>query len=159
MWKKIGLVALGIAIGCVLGVFLSMAYMGHTLAVGMFFLQEKELVNIGEAAEDAYHNEPNQVGIWALENYIKTLNNLKEERKSINVKNPYFILSPDTDLLFAHARLGKIYKQLGNDEKSRYHFEQAISYSKNTKCQSLNTQEDCEKMIDALDKSHIKSSE
>ena len=75
------------------------------------------------------------------------------------VKNPYFILTPDIDLLFAHARLGKIYKQMGNDEKSRYHFEQAISHSKNTKFKSLNTQEDCEKMIDALDKSHIKSSE
>ncbi len=152
MWKKIGLVALGIVIGCVLGVFLSMAYMGRTLATGMFFLQEKELVNIGEAAEDAYYNEPNEVAVWALENYIKTLNNLKEERKSINVKNPYFILSPDTDLLFAHARLGKIYKQLGNDEKSQYHLEQAISYGKNSQCKSVNTQEDCLKMLDALDK-------
>lgn len=159
MWKKIGLIVLGLAGGCVLGVFISMAYMGRTLAIGMFSLQEKEIFNIGQAAEDAYYNEPNQVAVWALENYIKTLNNLKEERKPATVKNPYFILTPDIDLLFAHARLGKIYKQMGNDEKSRYHFEQAISHSKNTRLKSLNTQEDCEKMLDALDKSHIKSSE
>ncbi len=159
MWKKIGPVFFGIVTGCVLGIILSMSYMGRTLATGMFLLQEKEILNIGQAAEDAYHNEPNQVAVWALENYIKTLNNLKEERKPAKVKNPYFILTPDIDLLFAHARLGKIYKQMGNDEKSRYHFEQAISHSKNTKFKSLNTQEDCEKMIDALDKSHIKSSE
>jgi hypothetical protein len=158
MWKKIGLVVLGIVIGCVLGIVLSMAYMGRTLARGMFVLQEGEVIKIGEAAEDAYYNEPNEVAIWALENYIKTLNDLKEERKPVNVKNPYLILTPDIDLSFAHARLGKIYKQMGNDEKSRYNFEQAISYSKNTKLKSLNTQEDCEKMLDALDKSHIKSS-
>jgi hypothetical protein len=158
MWKKIGLVVLGLVGGCVLGVFISMAYMGHTLATGMFLLQEKEVVNIGQAAEDAYYNEPNEVAVWALENYIKTLNELKEERKPAEVKNPYFILTPDIDLFFTHARLGKIYKQLGNDEKSLYHFEQAISYSKNTKLKSLNTQEDCLKMLDALDKSHINRS-
>ncbi len=154
MWKKIGLVILGIVIGCVLGVVLSMAYWGRTIATGMFLLQEKEVLNIGKAAEDAYYNEPNEVAVWALENYIKILNNIKEERKSINVKNPYFILSPDTDLLFAHARLGKIYKQMGNDEKSRYHLEQAISYSKNTPCKTVNTQEDCLKMLEHLDKEH-----
>jgi tetratricopeptide (TPR) repeat protein len=156
MWKKTGLVILGIVIGCVLGVFLSMAYMGHTMATGMFALQEKEIFNIGEAAENAYYNEPNEVAAWALENYIKTLNELKEERKSAEVKNPYFTLAPDIDLLFAHARLGKIYKQLGNDEKARYHFEQALSYSKNTELKSINTQEDCLKILDALDASHNK---
>jgi L-ribulose-5-phosphate 3-epimerase UlaE len=159
MWKKIGLAVLGPVIGCVLGVVLSMAYLGRTMATGMFMLQEKEILNIGEAAEDAYYNEPNEVAVWALENYIKTLNELKEERKPAKVKNPYFILTPDIDLLFAHARSGKIYKQMGNDEKSQYHFEQAISHSKNTRLKSLNTQEDCLKMLDAIDKSHIKRSE
>jgi tetratricopeptide (TPR) repeat protein len=158
MWKKIGPVFFGIVIGCILGAVLSMSYMGRTLARGMFLLQEKEIFSMGEAVEDAYCNEPNEVAVWALENYIKTLNNLKEERKSISVKNPYLTLTPDMDLFLAHARLGKIYKQLGNDEKSQYHFEQAISYSKNSQCKSVNTQEDCLKMLDAFDKSHIKNS-
>ena len=154
MWKKIGLVVLGLVVGCVLGVFLSMAYLGRTIATGMFLLQEKEVLNIGKAAEDAYYNEPNEVAVWALENYIKTLNELKEERKPAKVKNPYFILTPDIDLFLAHARLGKIYKQMGNDEKSRYNFEQAISLSKNTGPKGLNTEDDCLKMIDYLEKTH-----
>jgi hypothetical protein len=154
MWKKIGLAVLGLVIGCVLGVVLSMAYLGRTMATGMFMLQEKEILNIGEAAEDAYYNEPNEVAVWALENYIKTLNELKEERKPVKVKNPYFILTPDIDLLFAHARLGKIYKQMGNAEKSHYNFEQTISYSKNVGPKDLNTEEDCLKMLDSFDKEH-----
>ncbi len=159
MWKKIGLIVLRLVIGFVLGVILSMAYSGHTLATGMFMLQEKEIFKMGEAAEDAYYNQPNEVAAWALESYIKTLNEVKEEHSQARVENPYFILSPDTDLVFAHARLGKLYKQIGNAEKSRYHFEQAISYSKQTKMTDLDTEENCAKMLDALDKSHSKSLE
>jgi len=159
MWKKIGLVVLGLVIGCVFGIVLSMAYTGRTLATGMFMLQEKEIFKIGEAVEDAYYNEPNEVAVWALENYIKTLNNLKEERKPAKVKNPYFILSPDPDLVLSHARLGKLYKQMGNTEKSHYNFEQTISYSKNAGPKGLNAEDDCLKMLDCFDKEHGKSLE
>ena len=159
MWKKIGLFVLGHINGCALGVILSMASFGHKLATGMFMLQENEIVEMGETAVDAYYNPPNEVASWALENYIKTLNKVKEERNHEGVENPYFILSPDTDLVFAHVRLGKLYKQMGNAEKSRYHFEQAISHSKYTKLKRFNTEEDCVRMLDALDKAHSKSLE
>ncbi len=157
MWKKIGLLALCLAIGFVLGVILTLAYSGHKLATGMFMLQEKEIFKVGEVAEDAYYNQPNEVAIWALESYIKTLNEVKEERSHAGVENPYFILSPDIDLVFAHARLGKLYKQMSNAEKSRYHFEQAMSHSKYTKMKGLNTEEDCVRMLDSLDTVHSKS--
>lgn len=157
MWKKIGLVVLYLVIGCALGGILSMAYSGHTLATSMFMLQEKEIYKMGEAAEEAYYNQPNEVVVWALASYIKVLNELKEERSHAEVENPYFILSPDTDLVFAHARLGRLYKQMGSAEKSRYHFEKAISHSKYTKFKSINTEEDCVRMLDALDKAHSKS--
>ena len=160
MWKKIGLVVLCLVIGCVLGGILSMAYLGHNLATGMFALQEKEIFNIGEAAKDAYYNEPNEVAVWALENYVKTLNELKKEHAPAKTKNsyyiPYYILSPDIDLVFAHIRLGKLYKQIGNAEKSRYHFEQAISYGKYTPLKSINTEEDCLRISDDLDKTRNK---
>ena len=156
MWKMIGLVVLCLMLGCVLGGILIMAYSGHTLATGMFMLQEKEVFKIGEAAENAYYNQPNEVAVWALENYVKTLNELKEERNPAKVKNPYFILSPDTDLVFAHLRLGKLYKQMGSDEKSRYNFEQAISLGKNTRLKCINTEEDCLRTLDALDKARNK---
>jgi tetratricopeptide (TPR) repeat protein len=159
MWKKIGLIILCLAIGCGLGVVFSISYMGRTLAIGMFTLQEKEIFNMGEAAEDAYYNEPNEVAVWALLNYIKTLNELKEERRPAKVKSPYFVLSPDTDLVFAHARLGKLYKQMGNTEKSQYHFEKAIFYSKDAGPKSIKTQEDCLMMLDCLDKAHSKGLE
>lgn len=159
MWKKVGLVVLCLVIGCVLGGILSMAYFGHTLATGMFMLQEKEICKMGETAEDAYYRQPNEVAVWALENYIKTLNEVKDERNQAGVKDPYFILSPDIDLVLAHARLGRLYKQMGNDEKSRYYFEQAISHSKHTKMKKLDTEEDCMRMLDELDKARSKSLE
>jgi hypothetical protein len=156
MWKKIGLVILGFVTGFVLGVILTMSYSGYTVARGMFALQEKEIFNLGEAAEQAYYNEPNEVAVWALVTYIKTLDELKEERSPAKVKNPYFLMSPDTDLVFAHARVGKLYGQMGNDEKSQYHFEQAISHSKHTKLKGLNTKEDCVRMLDACDRAHTR---
>jgi tetratricopeptide (TPR) repeat protein len=156
MWKKIGLVILYLVIGCVLGGTLSMAYLGHNLATGMFMLQEKEIFKIGEAAEEAYYNEPNEVAVWALENYVKILNELKKERAPAKTKNPYFILSPDIDSVLAHARLGKLYKQMGNAEKSSHHFEQAISYSKYTPLKSINTEEDCLRILDDLGKARNK---
>jgi hypothetical protein len=155
MWKKIGLVVLGLVIGCVLGVVLSMAYSGHTLATVMAFFQEKEIIDMGQAAEDAYYNEPNEVAVWALTRYIKTFNELKEERRSAKVKNPYFMLAPGIDLFIAHARLGKIYKQMGKAEKSKYHFEQAMTHKK---CPDV-TEEYCMKFLDEMDKLHSKNVE
>jgi len=155
MWKKIGLVVLGIVIGFVSGFILSMAYSGHTMATGMIFFQEKEIVDMGQAAEDAYYNEPNEVAAWALTTYIKTFNELEKERLPAKVKKPYFMLAPHMDLFLAHARLGKIYKQMGKAEESRYHFEQAIIYKN---CPDWK-EEDCMKFLDAFDKSHNKGKE
>ncbi|MGA2092673.1 MAG: hypothetical protein ABSH16_04605 [Sedimentisphaerales bacterium] len=155
MWKKIGLVVLGLVAGFILGVILSMSYFGHTLAIGMFTLQEKEIYNQGQAAEDAFYSEPNEIAAWALTKHIKTLNELKEERRSAKVTNPYFILTPDADLFLSHARLGKIYKQMGKADESKYHFEQAIIYKK---CPGF-TEEDCMKFLDAMDKAHSKNVE
>jgi len=155
MWKKTGLVVLGLVIGCVLGVILSMAYSGHTLATVMVFFQEKEIVDMGQAAEDAYYNEPNEVAVWALTTYIKTFNELEKERRPAKVKNRYFMLAPHIDLFLAHARLGKIYKQMGKAEESKYHFEQAITYKK---CPDF-TEEHCIKFLDEMDKLYSKSVE
>lgn len=151
MWKKIGLAVLCLVTGCVLGGILSMAYYGHKLATGMFMLQEKEIFKMGEAAVEAYYNQPNEVAVWALVSYITRLNELKEERSHAEVENPYFILSPDTDLVFAHARVGKLYKQMGNAEKSRYHFEQAMSNIKNTRLKAIKTEVDLIDFTNKLD--------
>ncbi len=156
MWKKVVLVILYFAIGCISGGILSMAYLGHNLAKGMFMLQEKEIFEMGEAAEDAYYNQPSEVAVWALENYIKTLNKIKEERGHAGLENPYVILDPDTDLVFAHARLGKLYRQMGNAERSEYNFKQAISCSRDTCFKYISTEEDCLVILDGLDKGRNK---
>jgi tetratricopeptide (TPR) repeat protein len=155
MWEKVGLVVLGLVIGFVLGFILSMAYSGHTMATGMVLFQEKEIIDMGQSAEDAYYNEPNEAAVWALTKYIELLNETKEWQSSAKVKKSPFYADPNNSFFLAHARLGKIYKRMGKAEESRYHFEQAITHSKSR----ANTEEDCLKILDALDKSHNKGKE
>ena len=147
--KTIGFAILCLVIGFGLGFIFSAAYFGHVAATSMFLLQEKEIFELEEATEKAYYNQPNEVAIWALENYIDTLNKLKEERSSADVENPYFILSPDYSLAIAHARLWKLCKEMNNSEKSRYHLEQAISH-----CKPIATEEDLIRLLANLDRVH-----
>jgi hypothetical protein len=100
-----------------------------------------------EASVDAYYNQPAEVAVWALENYISTLNRLKEERASFEVENPYFLLRPDPSIVFSHARLGQLYKKLNNTGKHKYHFEQAMSKSKEINFPAFDTEE---KLIDFI---------
>ena len=81
---------------------------------------------------EAYHNQPNQVAVWALESYINTLNRLIEERSHANVENPYAFLTPIDSLVIAHTRIGQLCKKMGDVEKSKYHLQQAMLHIKNT---------------------------
>jgi hypothetical protein len=129
MWKKIAIVGLYLVTGFILGSSISIVYATRTMAQAMFMFQETEIFELEEAAEQAYHNQPNEVAVWALENYINALNRLKEQRSSAKVENLYIFPSTAQSSLLAHARLGKLYKKMNELEKSKYHFEQAISYS------------------------------
>ena len=151
MWKKIGLVILGLVIGGVLGSVGTMAYCGYSLAKCMFMLQEKEILRIGERAEEAYHNQPNEVAAWALTSYIETLKELKEERSVAESENPYLLLTPDRDLVFAHGRVGQLYKEMDNAEKSRYHFKEALSYCSSNGPKFIKTEADLMNYINKLD--------
>jgi hypothetical protein len=152
MWKKIGLAVLYLLIGCLLGSFLSMAYMGYKVATAMFMLQEKEIFQMEEAAVRAYYTEPNEVAVWALENQINILNKLKEERSQADVNQPYFFYWPDQSLALLHARLGQLYNKMNNSEKSNYHFDQALYYSKRA-LRNVNTREDLLKLVTKIDES------
>lgn len=154
MWKKIVLIFLCLAIGFVLGGIVGGTYFISDMAKCMFMFQEKEIYAIGQAAEKAYYNGPNEVAIWALENYVNTLSELKKERGNSKTQNPYLLILPDTDLMIAHARLAKLYQRINNIEKSKHHLEQAISCSKNSKLGGFSTEKDFSKMLDALDKSY-----
>ena len=152
MKKTIIFTLLGLVIGLAIGFIMAIAFFGHTMASGMFMFQEKEVFAMEEAAIQAYYKEPSEVAVWALENYIKTLNRLEEERSSTEVENPYLLLSPAQSLIFTHARLGELYKKLGNVEKSRYNFERAMSNIENPMLKVIKTEEDLVALIHRLDK-------
>jgi hypothetical protein len=151
MWKKVVLAVVCLIIGFISGYIFVMAHEMPPIAKMMFMLQEKEIIEMEDAAKLAYHNESNEVAIWALENYIQTLDKVKKERSSTKAENPYVILLPTQSLVFAHTRLGQLYKNMGNTEKSKYHFEQAISYAKSIKM-PWETEESLLSVLSELDK-------
>ena len=153
MKKYIIPVVLSLLIGSGLGYLLSMAHYGHVIAKGMFMLQEKEIAEMEKSVHKAYLDKPIAVGIWALENYINTLNRIIEERSSSHskVKSPYFILSPETDLMLAHGRLALLYKKNNKTEKFKYHFGQALSQSKKSKF-LIETEQELIACLEKLDK-------
>ena len=151
MRKNIIFTLLGFVIGLAVGFIITVAFFGSKTAQAMFMLQEKEICEMEDAAVQAYHNQPNEVAIWALENYIKTLNRLKEERSSAEVENPYFILSPAQSLVLTHTRLGQLYKKMGYVEKSKHNFEQAMSNIEDARLKVIKTEEDLIAFINRLD--------
>jgi len=151
MRKTIIFTLLGFVIGLAVGFIITAAFSGDKMARVMFMLQEGEIIEMEDAAVQAYHNQPNEVAIWALENHIKTLNRLKEERSSAEVENPYFILSPTQSLVLTHTRLGQLYKKMGYVEKSKHNFEQAMSNIKNARLKAVKTEEDLIALINRLD--------
>ncbi|MHC4115461.1 MAG: hypothetical protein ACYSSL_09120 [Planctomycetota bacterium] len=152
MKKTIIFTLLGFVIGLALGYIGTMASTGYKIASAMFMLQEKEIIEMEEVAVQAYYNEPNEVAVWALENHIKTLNRLKEERSSSGVEDPYWILFPAQSLVFTHARLGQLYNKMGCIEKSKHNFEQAMSNLENANLKAIKTGEDLVAFINRLDK-------
>jgi len=151
MRKTIIFTLLGFVIGLAVGHIVTLAFFGYKTARAMFMLQEKEIFEMEDATVQAYHNQPNEVAIWALENHIKTLNRLKEERSSAGVENPYFILSPAQSLVSTHTRLGQLYKKMGYVEKSKHNFEQAMSNIENARLKAIKTEEDLIALIKRLD--------
>ena len=154
MKKTIIFTLLGFVIGLALGYIVTMAFAGYKIASVMFMLQEKEIIKMEEVAIQAYYNEPNEVAVWALENHIKTLNRLIEERSTADVENPYVFLTPIQSLAFAHTRIGELCKKMGDVEKSKYHFEQAIVHIKNTNLKFIKTEEDLINFVNNLDQKH-----
>ncbi len=151
MRKTIIFTLLGFVIGLAVGFIITVAFFGPKTAQVMFMLQEKEIYEMEDAAVQAYHNQPNEVAIWALENYIKTLNKLKEQRSSAEVENPYLILSPARSLVLTHTRLGQLYKKMGHVEKSKHNLEQAMSNIEKAGLKVIKTEEDLIAFINRLD--------
>ena len=152
MKKIIIFTLLGVVIGFAIGWFGASAHFGHSLVMFMLTSQEREIIEFGNSAVDAYYNHPTETATWALETHIATLNRVKQERASAEVENPYFFLLPDDSLISSHARLGQLYKKLNNAEKSKYHFEQAMSKWKKKHKHPFPTEEELLAFVHRLDK-------
>jgi len=159
MLKRIGFIVLSAVVGFILGWVSNMAYSGYNLAGAMFMLQEYEILNQRESAEDAYFHQSPEVAVWALENYCTTIEEVKKQRGPVADSESFVLLTPEIDLTFSHVRLGKLYGQLGNADKSQYHFDQALTHAKAGNLKTLNTKEDCLRHLDAWDKTTSKQSE
>jgi hypothetical protein len=151
MLKKIGLVILVAGVGFILGWISNMAYSGYTIARFMLILQDYELATQRQSAEDAYFHQSPEVAVWALEHFCTAVEKVIEQRGSVADSKAFVLLSPEYDLTFSHARLGKLYGQMGDAGKSQYHFDQAVLHAKAANLKAINTKEDCLKYLEAMD--------
>lgn len=151
MWKKIVFLVLGIGIGVILGAGLTMAYMGYTAATGMMMVQDAALFSMGESAREAYFHQPREVAVWALEKYIADLDEAIDQRRPAKAENSFLLLNPEMELTFSHTRLGKLYGQMGNTEKSQSHLDQALVHGKRANIMNLLTKEDYLRALEMRD--------
>ena len=149
--KTIAFTILGLVIGIGLGSIGSMAYLGHELAGGMFMLHDMELVRNEDSAIQAYLNEPPEVGIWALESYIKDMNRVIKERKVEHNKHFFVMIEPEPTLRFTHVRLALLYEKTGNDLKRKENFEKAFEYCDSMKIETELLEEKLIEIVTKLD--------
>ncbi len=128
MTKYILIFLSALTLGIMSGYGVTLTYYGHEIATAMFLLQEEEIIMMEEAAHEAYLKEPPAVAVWALENYVNTMDRLKKERSSVATDNPFLVLTPDDSLVLAHARLCILNENLSKYAKSRYHLEAAVAH-------------------------------
>ena len=115
-----------------------------------FRYEEMEIGIMEETAQKAYHNQPAATAIWALENFICVLNRVKSERAPSESENPYFILIPNQSLILAHTRLALLYEKMNDYTKSTYHFERAMTNSKNAGLKAIETQTDLINLVNRI---------
>jgi hypothetical protein len=151
MKKTIALTILSFVIGIGLGIIGTIAYSGYELARGMFILQDMELMSDENCAIQAYLNEAPEVGIWALENYIKAIKRVMKERKVDNNKPYFFMIEPEPTLRFAYVRLALLYEKTGDDSKRKENFEKAFEYCDSMKIEREHLEEKLIEIVTKLD--------
>jgi tetratricopeptide (TPR) repeat protein len=151
MWKIILLAAACLVAGFIVGGFLFVYYFTPKYASMMFILQEGEVIKFSEAAKEAYCNEPNETAVWALNYYIEDLSQMAKDRNPSEGEGQFFIINFNRGLAFAHARLGILYRKLGDLEKSQYHFDEAMAFVEAAGLKPITTQEDLEQFISKFD--------
>jgi hypothetical protein len=156
MWKKIFLITFCVAGGLVLGVAIGKEFPTAKFFRTMFFMQEKEIYDLGQAAQNAYFYEPNEVAIWAMTTYLKRLDNVEKERNI--ARRDYAVLSR-LDKEIALVRLGRLYTMVGEPNKAQEQFNLAIQYHKEECPDSPKTQEELLEFVKKVDEQALKHRE
>lgn len=130
MLKKLGLIALGLLVGIIIGGVGTMAYAGFGLAHGMFMLQDTDIIRAEDAATQAYLNESPEIGIWAINNYLDYFESVIYQRteaieKTNKQAQEVFLIADPKSRWISYVRLGLLYEKLGNDAKKKESFEKA----------------------------------
>jgi hypothetical protein len=153
MWKKITALLLCFVVGLIVGAFAAWFYTFPNSVRMMFFLQEGEIAQLEDVVVEAYHNEPNDVAIWALETYVDALNRIVNDRIEADADSSYLFLTPDTSFIFAHTRLGYLYQQMGDPNSADFHFKQALYYSDKLGWDCVDSPEVLLEIVEKLDNS------
>lgn len=131
MLKKIGLVALGLAVGLLIGGVGVMAHYGYSLARGMIMLQEADLVRAEEAATQAYLNEAPEVGIWAMEDYLAFFEDVIAQRMAAveekHAQGDVFVLARPEMRWVSYVRLALLYEKADDHAKRDEAFQKAAA--------------------------------
>ncbi len=146
--------------GFAAGGILSFAYSRWSYFHILSYELTNEIFTVHKTAEDAYYDEPNDAAITKLNYSISTLQNLKRDIAERYYNNRKFATEINTYLYslltLENAMVGNLFKKLGDGEKAKYYFDQAISFSgyiSNDTPTQLMTEEDCMKLLDTANES------
>jgi hypothetical protein len=125
MSKKAYFVAFGcFIIGLLLGIAGATAYLGKSVADGLFLMKDLEVAQSGIRAFEAYQQESRPVAIYALKQHLETLTDAED----LGGENPVFMteLQIAREIAFTHARLAKLHEQSGDTDLASMHVSEAL---------------------------------
>lgn len=99
---------------------------GRVLAIAFATLEIKDLGETAERAQKAYHHESIPVAVYAMTEL------LDKQKAAEQIGQTAFMSRQmiSIDLMLTHARLAKLYAEVGQTNLSAKHIEQALSYAK-----------------------------
>ena len=111
-------------LGMASSAWLATAWSGTATHDVVWMMQLGEVANERDRCQQAYRKEEAAVAIWALNHYVDLLQSLegrpgKPSQRSLDVR---------FELLLAHARLAKLYRDRHHMEASDEHAVKALSY-------------------------------
>jgi hypothetical protein len=130
--KKLTIAVVYILIGIIIGSFGTMSWVGIKMAKTLLFLKEVELGKSGSMAWEGYNSGNSSIAIWALQQHLKNLDEYSE------LDWPYKSVM-EMDSFITHARLAKLYKELGQVKDKDIQLSKALAISKTSTKTALNS--------------------